>query len=432
MGRESRLDITFQRSAVRSGSRPAWIQLATGVAAMVATANLQYAWTLFVTPLNSRFAWSEASIQIGFTLFVLVQSFLAPFEAWLVDRFGPRIVVAFGGVMVGLSWSVNSGAESLAALYLGQIIAGIGAGIVYSTSVGNALKWFGDRRGLASGITAAAFGAGAALTVIPISNMIRNQGYSQAFLFFGLGQGVVILLAASVMRAPDPGETPQAPSGKVQQTLRDYTPREAAGSSVFLTLYAMFVAICTGGLMMVAQLGPIARSLGVAESPVTLFGMTRGALSFSLATNQIINGLSRPFFGWVSDRIGRENTMFIAFSLEGLAILLLVTFASDPMLFVLFSALTFFAWGEIYSLFPAITGDLFGRKYATTNYALLYTAKGASSFLVPLGSYLSHSFGSWIPVFAAAIVLDLVAALAALFILKPLRLKWLSPSAVGV
>jgi OFA family oxalate/formate antiporter-like MFS transporter len=406
-----------------------WVQLAAGVLAMVATANLQYAWTLFVKPMEARFQWSEASIQVGFTIFVLTQAFLVPFEAWFVDRFGPRRIVAAGGGLVALSWVVNASAESLASLYAGQVIAGIGAGIVYGTSVGNALKWFSDKRGLASGITAAAFGAGAALTVVPISNMIDARGYETAFRFFGIAQGAAILLASMVLRAPGPGEAPASPRLKVQQSLSDYSPTETLKTSAFWVLYVMFTAVCTGGLIMVAQLAPIARSLRVADVPVTILGMTRKALPFALALNQIINGISRPFFGWVSDRIGRENTMFIAFSLEGLAIYLLVNFAQDPTLFVLFCALTFFAWGEIYSLFPAISGDLFGRKFATTNYALLYTAKGTASLLVPFASYLSQATGSWLLIFQVAIVLDFSAAILALFVLKPLRIRWLSRAA---
>lgn len=416
----------------RSGSIARWIQLLAGVVAMVATANLQYAWTLFVKPIEARYQWTEAAIQVGFTLFVLTQAFLVPFEAWFVDRFGPRRIVACGGLLVGLSWIVNASAGTLGGLYLGQAIAGIGAGIVYGTSVGNALKWFSDRRGLASGITAAAFGAGAALTVNPIANMIDSRGYETAFRVFGIAQALAILAASLILRAPAPGEASNVAALKVQQSRLDFSPTETLKTSAFWVLYVMFTAVCTGGLIMVAQLAPIARSLRVAEVPVTILGMTRKALPFALALNQIINGISRPFFGWVSDRIGRENTMFIAFSLEGLAILLLVNFARDPVLFVLFCALTFFAWGEIYSLFPAISGDLFGRKYATTNYALLYTAKGTASLLVPLASHVSQVTGSWLVIFHTAIVLDFTAALLALFVLKPLRIKWLSRAAAAV
>ncbi len=150
------------------------------------------------------------------------------------------------------------------------------------------------------------------------------------------------------------------------------------------------------------------------------------ALPFALSLDRILNGLTRPFFGWVSDHIGRENTMFVAFGLEGLGILLLINFAHVPVLFVVFSGLVFFAWGEIYSLFPAMCGDLFGQKFATTNYGLLYTAKGTASLLVPLGNVLQAATGSWMPIFIVAIVFDWLGALLAFFVLKPLRIRWLS------
>jgi len=181
-----------------------------------------------------------------------------------------------------------------------------------------------------------------------------------------------------------------------------------------------------GGLMATAQLGPIATDYKVAKTSVSLLGITMAALPFALSLDRILNGLTRPFFGWVSDHIGRENTMFIAFGLEGVGILLLISFAHVPLLFVVFSGLVFFAWGEIYSLFPATCGDLFGRKFATTNYGLLYTAKGTASLLVPLGNVLQAATGSWMPIFILAIAFDWIGAGLALFVLKPLRIRWVS------
>ncbi len=404
-----------------SGSR--WLQLLVGIIAMVAIANLQYGWTLFVNPIDEQHGWGRAAIQVAFTVFVLAETWLVPFEAYLVDRFGPRLLVAIGGVLVGLAWVINSAASSLAALYLGGALGGIGAGIVYGTSVGNALKWFPDRRGLAAGLTAAAFGAGSALTVVPIANMIQSSGYQAAFLSFGIGQGIVVVLAALLMRAPADGEVPAVAAPRVQQTTRDSTPLQTLRSPVFWLLYVMFTMVAMGGLMATAQLGPIAKDYQVADTPVSLLGLSMAALPFALSLDRILNGITRPFFGWVSDRIGRENTMFIAFGLEGLVILLLVTFAHIPVLFVVLSGLAFFAWGEIYSLFPAISGDLFGRQYATTNYGMLYTAKGTASLLVPVGSLVQAATGSWLPIFLLAVAFDWAGALLALFALKPLRAR---------
>ncbi len=409
-----------------------WVQLMVGIVGMVAIANLQYGWTLFVNPINSKFHWGKAAIQVAFTLFVLAETWLVPFEGYLVDRFGPRWLVAIGGLLVGAAWWINSGASSLVMLYTGGLLGGVGAGIVYGTSVGNALKWFPDHRGLAAGLTAAAFGAGSALTIVPIANMINNRGYEAAFVSFGIGQGLVVILCALFVRAPRKGEVPDVAKAKVQQSSRDFTPREMLKTPVFWLLYVMMTMLAMGGLMATAQLGPIAVDFKVAKVPVSLLGLTMAALPFALSLDRILNGLTRPFFGWVSDHIGRENTMFIAFGLEGLGILLLINFAHVPLFFVVFSGLVFFAWGEIYSLFPAMSGDLFGQKFATTNYGLLYTAKGTASLLVPFGNVLQAATGSWMPIFVLAIAFDWIGALLAFLVLKPLRIRWVSGQARAV
>jgi len=409
--------------------RNRWLQLIVGIVGMVAIANLQYGWTLFVSPIDNQFHWGKAAIQVGFSLFVLAETWLVPFEAYLVDSYGPQVVVAVGGIMVGLAWILNSAADSLAMLYAGGIVGGIGAGIVYGTASGAALKWFPDRRGLAAGLTAAGFGAGSALTIIPIANQIKASGYQSAFSTWGILQGAVVLVCAFLMRAPQKEDLAEITTPTESQTTQDFTPAQMLKTPAFYLLYVMMTMLAMGGLMATAQLGPIAKDFQVADNPVSLFGLTMAALPFALSLDRILNGVTRPFFGWVSDHIGRENTMFIAFGLEGIAILLLITFAHIPVLFVIFSGLTFFGWGEIYSLFPATCGDLFGKKFATTNYGLLYTAKGTASLLVPVGSLIAGSTGNWYPIFILAIAFDWLGALLALFALKPLRTHWLSRQA---
>src|SRR6266542_1299497 len=400
--------------------RNRWVQLVVGIIGMVMIANLQYGWTLFVQPIDDKFHFGRAAIQVAFTTFVLFETWLVPFEAYLVDRFGPQRLVAGGGVLVAVAWAINASADSLPVLYVAAAIGGLGAGVVYGTAVGAALKWFPDHRGLAAGLTAAGFGAGAALTVIPISNMIAGRGYEAAFLYFGLGQGIVVILAAMLMRVPRPEELPAMPS-HLEQSRRDYHPLEMLKTPVFWLMYAMMTMVATGGLMATAQLAPIAKDFGVDTVPVTLGWVTLAALPFALSIDRIVNGVTRPFWGWVSDHIGREQTMGLAFTLEALAIIVLIQTAGNPVLFVVFSGLTYFGWGEIYSLFPATAGDLFGRQYATTNYGLLYTAKGTASLLVPLGNVLQESTGSWIPIFALSVAFDLMAALLALTLLRSLH-----------
>lgn len=402
-----------------------WLQLIFGIVGMVAIANLQYGWTLFVNPIDAKYHFGKVAIQVAFSIFVLTETWLVPFEAYLVDRFGPRLIVAIGGILVGAAWAINSVADTLSLLYLGGAVGGIGAGIVYGTASGNALKWFPDRRGLAAGLTAAGFGAGSALTIIPIANMIKGSGYEAAFLLFGLAQGAVVFVSALFMKAPRPGEVPSVVE-KTRQSVRDFTPSETLKTPIFWLLYLMFTLVATGGLMATAQLGPIAKDFKVADIPLSMMGITLAALPFALSLDRIMNGITRPFFGWVSDHIGRENTMAIAFGLEGFAILFLMTLGHHPLWFVLMSGLTFFAWGEIFSLFPATSGDLFGQKFATTNYGLLYTAKGTASLLVPIGSLIAGSKGNWLPIFMLAMAFDWTGALLAFFALKPLRGKWLS------
>ena len=416
-------------SQTNSGRR--WFQLFLGVVCMCMIANLQYGWTLFVNPIQDKYHWSRAEIQIAFSIFVLTETWLVPIEGYLVDRFGPRPVILVGGILVGISWALNSVADSLLFLYISAAIGGTGAGAVYGTCVGNALKWFPDRRGLAAGVTAMGFGAGSALTVIPIASMIKTQGYEATFLNFGILQGAVVFVIAWFLSQPAPGTIVASASPlKAKPVGRDYTPAQMITTPVFWVMYLMFVMMAAGGLMATAQLAPIAKDFHVGDIPVSLLGITLPALTFALSIDRILNGVTRPFFGWVSDKIGRENTMFIAFATEGIGIILLSKFGQDPVLFVLLTGLVFFAWGEIYSLFPATCGDTYGSRYAAANAGLLYTAKGTASLLVPLASILAVR-GGWSAVFITASIMNLIAAALALFVLKPMRKKLAGASGVS-
>ncbi|MBK3775772.1 oxalate/formate MFS antiporter [Azospirillum sp. YIM DDC1] len=400
-----------------------WFQLVIGVICMSMIANLQYGWTLFVEPIDQKHGWGRAAIQVAFTIFVVMETWLVPVEGWFVDKFGPRIVVLIGGVLCAVAWAVNSVADSLAMLYLGAALGGIGAGGVYGTCVGNALKWFPDRRGLAAGLTAAGFGAGSALTVVPIANMIHSSGYQATFLTFGIGQGAVILALAWFLASPKKGQVPEVTRSSVSQTRESYTPVQMLKTPVFWVMYAMFVMVAAGGLMATAQLGPIAKDFHLDGVPVSIMGLTLPALTFALSIDRVLNGVTRPFFGWVSDHIGRENTMFIAFALECVGILALNQWGHNPVAFVILTGLVFFAWGEIYSLFPALCGDSFGSKFATTNAGLLYTAKGTASLVVPFANVAVASTGSWQAVFFFAAAVNGIAALLAIFVLKPMRAR---------
>lgn len=409
-----------------------WAILVYGIICMILISNYQYGWTFFVHPMAAAHKWSIAAIQVSFAIFIALETWLTPIHGWIVDnlgpKHGPKIVVAIGGLFVAAGWALNSTATSLTTLYVGGALSGIGAGAIYATLVGNAVKWFPDHRGLAVGLIAGGYGAGAALTVIPIRAMIASQGYGATFLAFGLGQGILVFLLAWLIRGPLPGEVPASAVPKVLQSTRSYTPQEMLATPVFWLLYIMFILVSASGLMAVAQLAPIARSYNIANV-VLIFGAS--TLTLAGIIDGVANGTARPFFGWVSDRIGRENTMAIAFAIGGVAYWLLGGLGTNPWFFVLFAALIFFTWGEIFSLFPSTCTDSFGPKFATVNLCLLYTAKGASAFLVPLANVLKNATGSWHAVFVVTAIANFVVVALALFVLKPMRQHQRSAEPLG-
>jgi OFA family oxalate/formate antiporter-like MFS transporter len=417
-----------------AGSTPAvsaqtrWMQLLSCVLCMVLIANLQYGWTFFVNPINKAHGWSIASIQVAFTIFIALETWLTPVHGWIADslgRIGPKIVVSIGGLFVAAGWIINSKADSLEMLYLGAVVGGTGGGAVYATCVGQAVKWFPDRRGLAVGLTAAGYGAGTAITVIPILNVINAYGYETAFFWFGLIQGGLVFLLGWVLRPPEPGEVAAAPAPKVAQSSRSYTPLEALKTPVFWVLYIMFVMVSASGLMATAQLAPIAKDFGIAG--VVLVG-SLSTLALAGIVDNICNGGARPLFGWISDNIGREYTMVIAFGLGGISYWLLGTLGHAPWGFVIFAALIFLTWGEIFSLFPSTCTDTFGTKFATVNLSLLYTAKGLSAFLTPVANLIKDATGGWHMVFVVTAIMNFVVVALALFVLKPLRARTMAKS----
>lgn len=395
-------------------------QLVVGVICMACVANLQYGWTLFVPPLEDKFHWTHSAIQVAFTVFVVIETWLIPVEGYLVDRFGPRWVVIAGAILVAGSWVIDSAADSLSVLYFAAALGGIGTGCVYGTCVGNALKWFPGRRGFAAGITAAGFGAGAALTIGPIASMIHSSGYERAFLVFGLIQGGIVFVMAWLMEVAPPSL--MGSRVKPDQTARGYAPAEVICSPVFWVMYVMFVLVASGGLTMAASMAPIARDLSIDRRPVELLGFTLPALVFALALNRILDGAGRPFFGWLSDHIGREHTMALAFIAGAAALLTLSHLGGNPTVFVLVTGLYFGVYGEIFSLFPATQADTFGSRYAAANAGMLYTAKGCGALLVPIAAAIARSSG-WESVFMLAMGFNLLAAMLALIVLKPLRMR---------
>ena len=405
-----------------------WIQLTAGIVAMMAVANLQYAWTLFTKPIQAHLHVSLEAVQWTIVLFVALETWLVPFEGYLVDRIGPRLMLGFGAILAGLGWIGSGKAETLHALYFWYGLGGIGAGAVYGGTIGNALKWFPDHRGLCVGLTAGAFGIGTATTIAPVNAMLQKSGYQHTFIFWGIIQGVVVLFASLFVARPPAGWTPpnwKEKEAKIKARVKtsavDMTPWQMLRQPSFYVIYLMMTMLAFGGIVVTVQLNPMASSYHV-DKVVVLWGMT--ALVLAITVDRILNGLTRPFWGWVSDHIGRENAIFISFILEAFAVYALLQLISHPVWFVTLSGLCFFAWGNIYSLFPSITGDLFGNKWATTNYGIVYTAKGvATAFAGPGAAWLFAKTGSWSKVFWAMIVCDVIAAFMALLWLKPLAAR---------
>jgi oxalate/formate antiporter len=400
-----------------------WNQLVLGVTAMMAISSPQYVWTLFTGPLNQKLGTSLAQLQWTFSLLIILQTWLSPFQAYLVDRFGPRLLISIGALLSGGSWLFSAYVDNIWALYFTYgVLGGFGTGIIYVGIIGLMVRWFPDRRGLAAGLAAAGYGFGAFFTSFPIDSMIKSSGYAHTLVVWGVIQAVIGVAAAQWLRLPPPDYSVRnlAPAAAIAtaQSKRDYSPREMLQNPIFYLLFVMMTLMSTSGLMVTSNVGPFAKEFGVADALV--LGMA--ALPLSLTLSRVTNGLTRPFFGWVSDQIGRETTMALAFSLEAVAIVILFMFIDRPALFVILTGLVFFGWGEIFSLFPSTLTDTFGPKFAATNYGFLYIAQGIGSiFGGPVAALLKQATGSWTTVFIVVAALDIVTAVLAITVLQSLR-----------
>jgi len=382
-----------------------WFQLVASLTAMIMIANLQYAWTLFVQPIRQGTGWALPDIQFAFTLFILFQTWVQPLDGWFIDRLGPRGFITAAGLLCGLGWAGMGYATSLPMLYVMYCAAGTGAAFVYSGCIGSALKWFKDRRGLASGIMAAGFGGGTALFIPYISSMLKSDGYQKTFLVSGVLQGVIILIVAQFLRHPPAEAAPATKAVAGSQLGRQhFTTWEMLCTPHFYFMYVMFVLMATGGLLVTANAGPIARS----------WGYSADLLALAATLSPIANGSSRVFWGWASDRLGRESSMVLSFTLQAMCLLMVVMLGRQSSTwFVTSLVLVYFTWGQIYSLFPATSGDYFGSRHATSNYAVLYTAKGVAAIIGPyVGAVLAEKYG-WAIGFYGSAIMALIAAMMA-------------------
>jgi OFA family oxalate/formate antiporter-like MFS transporter len=402
-----------------------WPQLSIAVLCTVMLANLQYGWTMFVNPMHDANHWSRASIQVAFTIMIFVNTWLAPIEGWLVDRYGPRPVVMAGGMLTAVSWLANSEARSLSVLYVSAVIGGLAIGCVFGTCMGTALKWFPDKRGLAAGLIAGGYGLGAAITSVPLAIMIRESGYRYAFRYFAFVQGIAIFILGALLIKPSKRPAPMVSLRKIYPGA-ELKFSGVIRSRVFWLIYLIYLLIAFGGMVVTAQLGPIGRDFGLDTRVVTVMGISMPLLAMAISIDNFANGITRPVSGFLSDVLGRENMMLLMFSLEAAALLGMAVFGRSPYGFLLFAALIFLFWGEIFVVFPAICGDCFGIENAAANNGLLYTAKGTSALAVPLASVVVGLTGTWSSVLVTASVCSLAAGLLAKFVLVPMRRRLLA------
>jgi oxalate/formate antiporter len=415
--------ITASTPSLRDASLSGrWGQLLAGFVVMMTISSPQYVWTFFTAPFQQATGSLLSDVQWTITILIVLQTWLSPLQGWLIDRFGPKLLIAVGALLSGAGWVASANVTSLPALYATYgLLCGIGTGIVYIGVIGLMVKWFPDRRGFATGVVAAGYGFGAILTTFPIDAMMKASGYQHTLIVFGAIFAVVGLVAALFLREPE--TLGAAPDTLETAAATGYSPAQMLRTPVFWLMFIMMSMMSTGGLMVITQFKAFAKSFGITDATtVMILGASLAAIPTALTFDRITNGLTRPFFGWVSDHIGRENTMAIAFILEGLAIYLMLQYRSDPFLFVLLSGLVFFGWGEIFSLFPSTLTDTFGATHATTNYGFLYMAQGVGSILgAPVAAKIFEATGSWMPVFTVIIAMDVLTGLLALFLLKPWR-----------
>jgi OFA family oxalate/formate antiporter-like MFS transporter len=419
--------IPSQATEAAQSSR--WFQLLMGFIVMMTISSPQYVWTLFVPSFQKTTGSILSEVQWTITLLIVLQTWLSPMQGFLVEKLGPKLLIGLGALLSGAGWIASSKATTLWGLYETYgLLCGVGTGIVYIGIVGLMVKWFPEHRGFATGTVAAGYGFGAMLTTFPIDSAMTAFGYQRTLVVFGAIFAAIGLFGALLLRSPPETKTAQLTASSAADTGRSYSPIAMLKTPVFWLMFAMMSMMSTGGLMVITQFTSFAKSFGIdAKTTVLIGGLTLAAIPTALTFDRITNGLTRPFFGFVSDHLGRENTMALAFILEGVAIYFMLQYRSDPYMLVVLSGLVFFGWGEIFSLFPSTLTDTFGTKYAITNYGFLYMAQGVGSILgAPVAAKIFEATGSWLPVFGLVIGMDLLTGILALFALKPLRRRWLA------
>lgn len=383
-----------------------WVQLIVAIIIMVLIAGVEYGWSKYANPLTKELHAPLDAVQYAFTIGIIAWGIGQPAVGFVVDRIGPRWVTVACGFAVGIGWAMMGQVHSLAGLYFWYFIAGLGGGLVYGVAIGTSTRWFPDKRGLANGLVAAGFGAGS-LVFLPIITSSLKHSVSAAFFNVGIVQLVVIVILAFVLKWPVK-EKVQKVKKVVQEG--DLTPGQILQTGQFWLLWVTFFGMQLGGLLLAANAVPIAKD----------FGITAAFITAALTMQNLANGGSRILWGWISDHLGRYRTMGLGFFLNAVVFVLFPTLAKSGTGYVLAVTLAFLTWGEIYSLFPSVSADVFGTTYSTTSYGLLYTAKGVGGvFGGGFGAYIAMKMG-WQGSFTIAAVFALFSSIMAIFVIPRL------------
>jgi MFS transporter, OFA family, oxalate/formate antiporter len=413
------------REIPRSFTSKPWVQLVAGVVGMMMISSLQYAWTLFVPSFTESLKWSLPAVQFAFSLFIIFMTYLAPLTGYLLDRFGTRLFFTLAAFCVGIGWAALGSVKSLVGLYSFYALAGVGASFIYTGGIATSLKWYPQRRGLASGVMAAGFGSGAAPLIPLFGYLLGSYGYGVTFLWTGIGFGVILLIVAQVLHFPSEAVLPSvsgSPAAPPKAEERGLTPWEMLKSPQFYLIYVIFVAMASGYLMITSQAKPFAKDLGLAANIVII----------AVTLNSIGNGLGRVVWGYLSDKLGRENAMVIDFLICAVAVALLPILGHNPILFVVLIVVAMFSFGPIFAFFPPITADRFGTAYLATNYGFIYSAKGVGGIVGGVICSSCMLLVGWRLTFHGAAALCVLAALGALIlkrISKPDLGKTIGPMA---
>lgn len=391
-----------------------WLILISSIIVMMVISIYQYSWSIYAYAISNDLKWTLTTISLTFTIYVYLSTFIQPFSGFLADNYGSRKLAFISSILVGMGFIASSYTSRPEELYLTYGLGSLGVGALYGIATGTAVKWFSERKGLATGLVTFGFGAGASLFNLPIQSLINANGFRNAFTYVGIFMLVVLIPLSFMMVYPKTSGSKD--SGMTKGSEVNYTPTKMLRTWQWYLIYLTFIITPTAALMFGAQLKPMAVE----------FNIPTNYLNVVLVVFPLANGLSRVIAGIISDRIGRERTMAIFYSLLGISLLGLSFLGSTPPSFLLFTFIASLLGGSPYTFYPSIIGDYYGTKYVTVNYGITYTAKAWSGLLSGwVTAYLVEAYGTYrLPLTFIALLCMAAAVLSSPIILR--RPKFIS------